>query len=166
MGTIALEASNDNGISWTSIWNESGNKGNSWQTASIDLSSYVGSSVQLRFNRVTGGTWQADIAIDNINLTVSSALAKNNLKEKLLDVDTDTVNEFKLYPNPVKGDVLNIKLSKKITVSYKIINMLGQVVNTGKTTQEVNVKNLEAGMYYIEVDDGDAIMSKKFIKSN
>ncbi|MFD1161272.1 immunoglobulin-like domain-containing protein [Hwangdonia seohaensis] len=164
MGTIALEASNDNGLSWTSIWNQSGNKGNSWQTANVDLAAYVGNSVQLRFNRVTGSTWQADIALDNINLTASSALAKNNLNDKLLDVNTNTLNTFKLFPNPVKGDVLNIKLSKGTNLSYKIINMLGQVVNTGKTTKEVKVNNLEAGVYYIEVNDGNTTMTKKFIK--
>ncbi|PHR70071.1 MAG: peptidase S8 [Lutibacter sp.] len=69
MGTIALEASSDNGSTWTSIWNESGNKGNSWQTASVSLASYIGGSVQLRFNRVTGATWKADIAIDDVSLT-------------------------------------------------------------------------------------------------
>ena len=69
MGTIALEASTDNGATWTSLWNESGNKGNSWQTANVDLAAYVGGSVQLRFNRVTGSTWQADIAIDDVSLT-------------------------------------------------------------------------------------------------
>ncbi len=69
MGTIALEASTDNGTTWTSIWSESGNKGNSWQSADVSLNSYVGGSVQLRFNRVTGGTWQADIAIDNVGLS-------------------------------------------------------------------------------------------------
>ena len=68
MGTIDLEISDDDGGTWNSIWNESGNKGNQWLSQSIDLSAYVGGSVQLRFNRVTGGTWQADIAIDNINL--------------------------------------------------------------------------------------------------
>ncbi|WOD45088.1 immunoglobulin-like domain-containing protein [Hwangdonia lutea] len=164
MGSIALEASNDNGVSWTTLWNESGNKGNSWQTANVDLSSYVDSNVQLRFNRVTGGTWQADVAIDNINLTTTSAFAKNNLKDKLLDVDAHTANTFKLYPNPVEGDVLNIKLSKGTNLSYKIINMLGQVVKAGKTTKEVKVNNLEAGVYYIEVNDGNATMTKKFIK--
>lgn len=73
MGTIALEASTDNGASWTSLWNESGNKGNSWQTANVDLAAYVGGSVQLRFNRVTGSTWQADIAIDDVSLTTGSS---------------------------------------------------------------------------------------------
>ena len=69
MGSIALEVSDDNGSSWTSVWSETGNKGNSWLNASVDLASYVGGSIQVRFNRITGGTWQADIAIDNVSLS-------------------------------------------------------------------------------------------------
>ncbi|MBP2833713.1 fibronectin type III domain-containing protein [Aquimarina sp. U1-2] len=68
-GTLDVEASNDEGASWTSIWNRSGNQGNSWQTASIDLEAYLGTGVQLRFNRVTGSTWRADAAIDAVSLT-------------------------------------------------------------------------------------------------
>jgi len=71
-GTIALEASNDNGLSWTSIWSQTGNQGNQWNTVNLNLATYVGSGVQLRFNRVTGGTWQADIALDAISLTIGS----------------------------------------------------------------------------------------------
>ncbi|ELR70752.1 hypothetical protein C900_03360 [Fulvivirga imtechensis AK7] len=69
MGSLALEASADNGQSWTSIWSQTGNQGNSWKNVNIDLAAYVGGSVQLRFNRVTGGTWQADVAVDNVTLT-------------------------------------------------------------------------------------------------
>ncbi|WP_299433608.1 fibronectin type III domain-containing protein [uncultured Aquimarina sp.] len=72
MGSIAVEASTDDGATWTSLWSESGNKGNSWLDASIDLAAYVGGGVQLRFNRITGSTWQADIAIDNLSLTNTS----------------------------------------------------------------------------------------------
>ncbi|MEL6811633.1 MAG: S8 family serine peptidase [Bacteroidota bacterium] len=68
MGSIALEASTD-GSSWTSLWSQTGNQGNQWNTQSIDLAAYLGGSVQLRFNRVTGSTWQADIAIDNVSLS-------------------------------------------------------------------------------------------------
>ncbi|MCF7561630.1 DUF5011 domain-containing protein [Sabulilitoribacter multivorans] len=69
MGTIDLEISDDDGASWVSIWNQSGNQGNAWLNVNINLSAYVGGGVQLRFNRFVGSTWQADIAIDNVNLT-------------------------------------------------------------------------------------------------
>ncbi|WP_282084821.1 reprolysin-like metallopeptidase [Aquimarina algiphila] len=69
MGSLTLEASSDNGITWNSVWSKSGNQGNSWQSENIDLTSYLGSTVQLRFNGITGNTWQGDMAIDNINLT-------------------------------------------------------------------------------------------------
>jgi len=68
-GTIDLEASTDNGATWTSIWNESGNQGNQWNAATVSLNAYAGGTVQLRFNRVTGSTWQADFAFDNVNVS-------------------------------------------------------------------------------------------------
>ncbi len=69
MGSFVVEASTNEGASWTSIWSESGNQGDSWLTAEIDLSAYAGGTVQLRFNRTTGNTWQADIAIDDVSLS-------------------------------------------------------------------------------------------------
>ncbi|WP_226294326.1 fibronectin type III domain-containing protein [Aquimarina algicola] len=69
MGNITVQASVDQGSSWTNIWSQTGNQGNAWQTATIDLSAYLNKEVQIRFNRVTGSTWQADIAIDNVSLT-------------------------------------------------------------------------------------------------
>jgi len=72
MGSIALEASDDDGSTWNTVWSKTGNQGNSWQEESIDLSAYAGSSVQVRFNRLTGSTWQADIAIDNVRVSNSA----------------------------------------------------------------------------------------------
>ena len=67
-GRVDLEVSTDNGGTWSSLWNQTGNQGNQWNTVSVDLGAYVGGSIQLRFNRVTGGTWQSDVAIDNARL--------------------------------------------------------------------------------------------------
>ena len=72
MGSIDLEVSTNGGLNWSSLWNQTGNQGNQWLAQTIDLVSYLGeSAVQLRFNRLTGGTWQADIALDNMNLTAT-----------------------------------------------------------------------------------------------
>ncbi|MEB3345847.1 fibronectin type III domain-containing protein [Aquimarina gracilis] len=69
MGSLALEASNDSGATWNTIWSRSGNQGNAWQSTSVDLITYVGDLLLLRFNGVTGDTWQGDMAIDDINLS-------------------------------------------------------------------------------------------------
>ncbi len=69
MGSLALEASTDNGNTWTSIWSKVGNQGNSWKAASIDLAAYVGATVQLRFNGITGTTWQGDMAVDKFSIS-------------------------------------------------------------------------------------------------
>src|SRR5690606_29593569 len=48
MGSLSLQAST-NGSTWTTLWTQSGNKGNTWNTASVDLTSYTGAAVSLRF---------------------------------------------------------------------------------------------------------------------
>mgnify|MGYP003670956012 CR=1 FL=1 len=72
MGSLNLAISTDDGSSWTTLWTRSGNQGNSWQDASIDLSSYSGNSVQLRLDGTTGTTWQGDMAVDAISITNGS----------------------------------------------------------------------------------------------
>ncbi|MFD2916960.1 immunoglobulin-like domain-containing protein [Psychroserpens luteus] len=75
MGSLNLAISTDDGSSWTTLWTRSGNQGNSWQDASVDLSSYSGNSVQLRLDGTTGTTWQGDMAVDAISITNGSASA-------------------------------------------------------------------------------------------
>ena len=74
-------------------------------------------------------------------------------------------NDFLLYPNPVKGNILNIKFYDEIDVAYRILNMLGQTVASGQIVNEqVNIEHLKSGMYFIEVNDQDEVMTKRFIR--
>jgi hypothetical protein len=70
INSLTVEARTDNTGDWTSVFTRSGDQGNQWNGASVDLTAYAGqSSVQLRFVVVTGsGTsgWQSDIAIDAV----------------------------------------------------------------------------------------------------
>gem|GEM_PF-332424 len=160
MGTLDVEASDDNGASWTSIWNSSGNLGNSWQSASINLSAYVSGSLQLRFNRVTGNTWQADIAIDNINLSTGTT-AKD---EAVANSPFDSIKTIKLYPNPVKGSQLNVATTYA-NVTYEIYNTIGQIVAKGQLKgNRIDVSHLDGAIYQIKFTaDGDTLI-KRFIK--
>ncbi|TVZ52568.1 M36 family metallopeptidase [Dokdonia sp. Hel_I_53] len=77
MGSIALEASTDGGANWSSLWSQTAYQGTAWQTQAVSLSAFAGNAVQLRFVRVTGNTWQADVAVDNTRVTVSGGTDPN-----------------------------------------------------------------------------------------
>ena len=346
MGTIALELSDDEGATWISLWSQSGNQGNSWLDVKLDISAYIGSNIQVRFNRLVGSTWQADIAIDDFsisepvaptcsdgiqngdetgidcggsncspcstsnvvlnegyfetgwdgwidggsdcarysgansfegnfsirirdnsssstmtlsnidvtpysqivvdfyfyvnsmengedfwlqfydgssyitaqswvsgsgisngsfyNATVTLTPAQFNFASNagfrfrcdasgnndqiyidqvtitgttagrghintLIEVGTQKSDitfeeDFKLYPNPVHGDILNIELPQVEPFSYRILNLVGRIIQDGNSEGKINVSNLKSGLYFIEVNDGDEIMLKKFIK--
>ena len=158
MGTIDLEISEDDGSTWTSIWNQSGNKGNSWLSASVDLSSYIGKGIKLRFNRFVGSTWKADIAIDAFELNSSGASSTSR-------AETIPVVELGIYPNPqVYEKIRLIKPSNLESVHYSIYNVLGQEIKKGVATDYINTSKLQTGMYTIHLQEEDQIKSIKFIK--
>ncbi|HAA22223.1 MAG TPA: hypothetical protein DCP28_26940, partial [Cytophagales bacterium] len=71
IGTLHLDVQVSGGSWQTSVRSQSGNQGNSWQSASVDLSSFSG-DLRVRFRAVAAGGWQGDIAIDNLSLTTGS----------------------------------------------------------------------------------------------
>ena len=72
---------------------------------------------------------------------------------------------FTAYPNPVK-DVLNISYTSEIS-SVRVINMIGQEVlskNINATSSQVDMSQLSAGTYIVNVTVGDAIKIIKVVK--
>ncbi len=119
MGSIALEVSDDNGASWTTLWNETGNKGDVWLSQSVDLSAYIGGSVQLRFNRVTGSTWQADIAVDNIRLSDSPTLT--TVKETYLTTSSKRIGGTTVNNLAQSASILvNLELNAGVTYRFAV----------------------------------------------
>jgi PKD repeat protein len=57
------------------VWSESGNQGNQWLTDTVDLTAYIGGTVQVRFRGITGTAPQSDLAIDDISFVEGSAPA-------------------------------------------------------------------------------------------
>jgi hypothetical protein len=74
-------------------------------------------------------------------------------------------NSFSAYPNPVK-DVLNISYATEIS-SVRVINMIGQEVlskNINATSSQVDMSQLSAGTYIVNVTLGDTIKTLKVVK--
>jgi len=88
----------------------------------------------------------------NITATARDEVASNNIVA------------FNLFPNPVKGEVLNIS-NLELDSTYRIFNMMGQELGKGTIVNEsINVGSLASGTYLIEVSNANGSTSKRFIK--
>ena len=68
VGTLDVEATIDDGGTWTNVFSASGNLGDIWNTQNINISNYYGEVVKFRFIGLTGNGWSSDIAIDHIGI--------------------------------------------------------------------------------------------------
>jgi len=93
--------------------------------------------------------------IEDYTITVNNALSNETFDNA----------SFVAYPNPVR-DVLNLSYSTEIT-SVKVINLLGQEVisrKVGTTSTQLDMSNLTAGAYIVNVTINNVTKTIKVIK--
>ncbi|UCG15166.1 MAG: hypothetical protein JSV19_07690, partial [Phycisphaerales bacterium] len=69
MGSLYVEVTTDDTlecVNWTTVWSLSGDQGNNWYPAVIDLSAYGSESLRFRFRGVTSDYFYGDMAIDDV----------------------------------------------------------------------------------------------------
>ena len=79
--------------------------------------------------------------------------------------DSELQGVFKLYPNPVAGDVLFINTTEVLDI--KIYSVLGELLKIQKVSpsdNEINIENLNSGIYIIKLSSGLNATSQKIIK--
>jgi PKD repeat protein len=92
----------------------SGNQGNAWQMASVDLTPFAGQMINIRFRGVTGSDYMSDIVIDDINLFDMAAppitnftASSTNLCEgeiiTLIDLSQNTPTSWDWVITPASG---------------------------------------------------------------
>ncbi len=133
-----------------------------WRNDRIDLTSYIGKKIFVRF-RATNMQGN-NLFIDNINLMLKNAwpLGTSGFNDELLTV----------YPNPSDGNyTLEFNSNESKEVRYTIYNVAGQrirqnriALSTGKTKAALNLSNMASGMYMLELNDGSAKKKIKLIK--
>ena len=83
-----------------------------------------------------------------------------------LNLDNNPNNVITAYPNPAK-DLLNIKLEVSGDYQITLYNSNGQVLSSHANvldTIQINISDLSAGLYYINVQDNDNIYNQERIK--
>ncbi len=161
VGTLTLEVSTDDGLSWTGIWTRSGSQGSAWQTANVDLSTYVGGGIQLRFNGVTSSSWQGDIVIDDLRI---SNTPTTSVASYASDFGNIVSQEISIFPNPATGSILNVK-GTVLGTQFRLVNTTGQVlIESLIENDQVDIKSLNAGVYVIQLINDEEIITKRFVK--
>jgi len=108
--------------------------------------------------------------VEDYTINITSLHTRNSEEVTSTKVDTNygteiTKLDFKLYPNPVKGDIIYFSGMENNNSSYRIFNQMGQQVASGNVDNNtINVSNLMSAIYIIEVTDGKSVGTKRFIK--
>jgi hypothetical protein len=137
MGTLHVDV-NESGSWVNDVWNASGNLGNTWFNATVDLSSYTG-TINIRFRGITGSSYTSDMAIDDINITSSSSA-----KGGIISTTPGTIPFYTNITNPYN---LSLNQSQSQIITW-YVNATGETdiaheffVYANKTT-DLSINNI------------------------
>jgi hypothetical protein len=98
----------------------------------------------------------------------SSNRGSTVLNPAVLNVNSQQIIRFSMYPNPIK-DKLNIVLQSNVKkMRYKIYSVLGFKIKQGelnKVFNKIDISNLKKGVYLLKIiDSNNSFIIKKIIK--
>ena len=102
-----------------------------------------------------------DIGIWNRALTEQEIT--NLYNSETLSIDDQNLTNILIYPNPVVNKLFIQGLTGPIKVT--VYNILGELVLSKTTSSEINVGNLQRGIYIVEIINEQKTTVKKFIKN-
>ena len=116
----------------------------------------------ISFNMAKQGstpTFGSRLIVDNVIVNFSSLIVSENEQ-----------HGAKVYPTLVDNELNVIPIGFSESVSYKIINSEGKIVKQSTVNQDstyvytMDVSDLNAGMYFLNIQDESSNSTKKFIK--
>lgn len=122
-----------------------------WTSREVNLSEagYNNQTVHIAFvNRTNDGF---KLYLDDIQMVIEDPVGQNEL----------SVNNLGIYPNPSNGK-LSVKNSD--TPEVNVISSAGSTVFSG-TGNEFDLTHLDAGVYFVQVDDKGNVQTFRWIKN-
>jgi carboxypeptidase T len=160
---VLVEASSDNGVTWNELCGQYTNIGsnqnnstqslydgfqNNWVQEVMDLGSYVGHSVYLRFHLVSDPGLNFDgFYFDDLTVlgTIDSSLIHTNIN------DVNSSSDWQIYPNPAVDKIL-IRPSGLNGETVTIYDQIGAVAKKAFIrNDEVDLSGLASGAYSLTI---------------
>lgn len=81
-----------------------------------------------------------------------------------LSIDENSINNFKIYPNPTSLGYVNINSSTNSPFQVGVFDILGkQVLNQTVSNSRLNVSTLKSGIYIMKISQNNAVVTKKLV---
>ncbi len=160
MGTLYVEISTDNGVTWATVWTMSGNQGNQWQKASINLQPYNNGATRIRLRGVTAAN-TSDMAVDAFYIGPAGGNSQFLPFESSAKAPALTVS-----PNPSNGFFAVTVTENAGFERFEVLNNVGNVIANQPITSLNTLIDLTAqpvGIYYLRAFNGETVMVKKII---
>jgi len=83
----------------------------------------------------------------------------------IIGVDDNLLSQVSLFPNPAT-DIVNIQLPNTVEMkSIAVYDVLGKVVVNSATNNQINVSQLNHGVYMVNIETNQGTVTKKIIKN-
>lgn len=167
----------------TITWNVAGTNGNGINTANVNILYSTNNGATFPFvlaaNTPNDGSQSVVIPnvlsstcrimiepVGNIYYAISRNIIVNTLSNELYNL-----NNFQLYPNPNQGNfTISFDSITNNEISVQLHDLRGRKIyqknyeNTGNFNQNIDIENLQAGIYLVSVFDGNTTQVQKIIK--
>ncbi len=102
------------------------------------------------------------IVLFSLCLSTSAAIAQEGKSQS--KVQESAIDGLNVYPNPTSGDRIYITTKSNDEKNITIYDVLGKkVLQTVLSSKELNISSLIPGVYFIKVEEGDFIATRKLI---
>ena len=154
VGNLAVRVNDGSG--WTTVWLLEGDQGDAWVSESIDLSAYVGQTIQLRLDSTTALGERGDVAVDNLRVA-----------EDLLNIQDILVSTVGMAPNPAT-DLITVTSTNFELKNISVYDVTGkqvlQQVATDTTTMTVDLQSIQPALYFVNITTTNGTVLKKLVK--
>ena len=172
-----VSVSTDGGTTWTSVFNKTGQAlvtstapcdsvntfvptSSEWAMETVDLSSYAGQTIQLKFEFTND--WENDFYLDDIKVTGTGG--GGGVHEVNLDAFVN------VFPNPSTGPVnVDITAPGLGQTDIVVYNMVGEVVDQvsynalSPKKAKINLEGKPNGLYFVKVKTENGSSTKKIV---
>ena len=126
-----------------------------WVSYNISLSDFAtaGMTAFSDINQIIISSSTATVYVDNIYFYA----------EATQGLDDNVFNTFKMFPNPAK-DTVQFSINSNENLDIEIFDMLGKsVLRVNDVQNEVNISDLNSGLYFVQMTLGTQQATKKLI---